>query len=55
MICPVCEHDIPVRERNYSKDGFIRCPDCHAVGHIDPKTLQETNYPPTSDGQNIDD
>ena len=53
-ICPVCEYDIPVRERNHSKDGFIRCPDCHAVRNIDPKTLQETNYPPT-DGEIIDD
>ena len=37
-ICPVCEHDIPVRERKHSKDGFNRYPDCHAVRHIDPKT-----------------
>ena len=46
-ICPVCERDIPVNERKYSKDGFIRCTDCYAVKHIDPKTFQETNYPPS--------
>ena len=53
-ICPVCERDIPVNERKYSKDGFIRCTDCHAVKHIDPKTFQETNYPP-SDEEDFDD
>lgn len=49
-LCPICAQHIPVSERKHSKDGFIRCPDCHAVKHIDPETLKETNYPP-SDGE----
>ena len=31
-ICPICDHQIP-EERNYIKDGFLRCHDCGAITH----------------------
>ena len=31
-ICPICEHQIP-EERNYIKEGFLRCQDCRAITH----------------------
>ena len=40
-ICPICAHQIPV-ERKHLTDGFIWCADCHAVKHIDSKTLKMT-------------
>ena len=30
-------------------DGFIWCADCHAVKHINSKTLKRTHYPPSED------
>ena len=48
-ICPICAHQIPV-DRKHLKDGFIWCADCHAVKHIDSKTLKKTHYPPSEDG-----
>ena len=31
-ICPICDHQIP-EERNYIKEGFLRCHDCGAITH----------------------
>ena len=31
-ICPICDHQIP-EERNYVKEGFIRCHDCGTITH----------------------
>ena len=31
-ICPICDHQIP-EERNYIKEGFLRCHDCGAIIH----------------------
>ena len=47
-ICPICAHQIPV-DRKHLADGFIWCADCHAVKHIDSKTLKRTHYPPSED------
>ena len=47
-ICPICVHQIPV-DRKHLTDGFIWCADCHAVKHIDSKTLKRTHYPPSDD------
>ena len=41
-ICPICDHQIP-EERNYIKEGFLRCHDCGAITHKNVKTL-ETNF-----------
>ena len=43
-ICPICDHQIP-EERNYIKEGFLRCHDCGAITHKNAKTL-ETNFFP---------
>ena len=47
-ICPICAHQIPV-DRKHLTDGFIWCADCHAVKHIDSKTLKRIYYPPSAD------
>ena len=39
-ICPICAHQIPV-DRKHLTDGFLWCADCHAVKHIDSKTLKK--------------
>ena len=31
-ICPICDHQIP-EERDYTKEGFLRCHDCGAITH----------------------
>ena len=41
-ISPICDHQI-LEERNYTKEGFLRCHDCGAVTHKNAKTL-ETNF-----------
>ena len=41
-ICQICDHQIP-EERNYIKEGFLRCHDCRAITHKKAKTL-ETNF-----------
>ena len=38
----ICDHQIP-EERNYIKDGFLRCHDCGTITHQNAKTL-ETNF-----------
>ena len=50
-ICPICVHQIPV-DRKHLADGFIWCANCHAVKHIDSKTLKRTHYPPSEDEDN---
>ena len=47
-ICPMCAHQIPV-DREHLTDGFIWCADCHAVKHIDSKTIKQTHYPASED------
>ena len=47
-ICLICAHQIPV-DRKHLTDGFIWCADCHAVKHIDSKTLKRTRYLPSED------
>ena len=47
-IYPICAHQIPV-DRKHLTDGSIWCADCHAVKHIDSKTLKRTHYPPSED------
>ena len=49
-ICPICDHQIP-EERNYIKEGFLRCHDCGAITHKNAKTL-ETNFHSPSKEQN---
>ena len=53
-ICPMCDNQIP-EERNYTKEGFLRCHDCGAVTHKNAKTL-ETNicYLPKEDNDEED-
>ena len=36
---PICDHQIP-EERNYIKEGFLRCHDCGAITHKNAKTLE---------------
>ena len=38
-IYPICDHEIP-EERNYIKEGFLRCHDCGAITHKNAKTLE---------------
>ena len=44
-ICPICDHHIP-EERNYIKEGFLRCHDCGAITHKKAKTLRPIFIPP---------
>ena len=45
-ICPICDHQIP-EERNYIKEGFLRCHDCGAITHKNAKTLENNFYSPS--------
>ena len=45
-ICPICDHQIP-EERNYIKEGFLRCHDCGAITHKNAKTLETNFYSPS--------
>ena len=40
--CPICDNQIP-EERNYTKEGFLRCHDCGAITHKSARKL-ETNF-----------
>ena len=51
-ICPICDHQIP-KERNYIKEGFLRCHDCGAITHKKAKTL-ETNSPSKEENEEED-
>ena len=41
-ICLLCDNQIP-EDRNYIKEGFLRCHDCGAITHKNAKTF-ETNF-----------
>ncbi|CAH3193302.1 unnamed protein product, partial [Porites evermanni] len=45
-ICPICDHQIP-EERNYIKEGFLRCHDCGLITHKNAKTLETNFYSPS--------
>ena len=47
-ICRIRDHLIP-EERNYIKEGFLRCHDCGAVTHKNAKTLEVNFYFPPKD------
>ena len=47
-ICPICDHQIP-EERNYIKEGFLRCHDCGAIAHNNAKTLETNFYSPSKE------
>ena len=49
-ICPICDHQIP-EERNYIKEGFLRCHDCGVNTDKNAKTL-ETNFYSASKEEN---
>ena len=42
---PICDHQIP-KERNYIKEGFLRCHDCGAITHKNAKKVETNFYPP---------
>ena len=43
---PICDHQIP-DERNYIKEGFLRCHDCGAITHKNVKTLKTNFFAPS--------
>ena len=43
----ICDHQIP-EERNYIKEGFLRCHDCGAITHKKAKTLETNFYSPST-------
>ena len=47
-ICPICDHQIP-EERNYIKEGFLRCHDCGAIAHKNSKSLETNFYFPSKE------
>ena len=51
-IYPISDHQIP-EERNYIKEGFLRCHDCGAITHKKAKTL-ETNSPSKEENEEED-
>ena len=53
-ICPICDHQIP-EERNYIKEGFLRCHDCGAITHEKAKTLETNFYSPSKEENEEDD
>ena len=42
-IYPICDHEIP-EERNYIKEGFLRCHDCGSTTHKNAKTLETKQF-----------
>ena len=44
-ICPICDHQIP-EERNYTKEGFLRCHDCGAILHAKRRRRWKPNSIP---------
>ena len=42
-IYPICDHEIP-EERNYIKEGFLRCHDCGSTTHKNAKTLETRQF-----------
>ena len=53
-ICPICDHQIP-EERNYIKEGFLRCHDCGAITHKKAKTLETNYYSPSKEEKEEED
>ena len=53
-ICPICDHEIP-EERNYIKEGFLRCHDCGAITHEKAKTLETNFYSPSKEENEEED
>ena len=53
-ICPICDHQIP-EERNYIKEGFLRCHDCGAITHKKAKTLETNFYSPSKEENEEED
>ena len=53
-ICPICDHQIP-EERNYIKEGFLRCHDCGAITHKKAKTLETNYYSPSKEENEEED
>ena len=45
---PICDHQIP-EERNYIKEGLLRCHDYGAVTHKNAKTLETNFYSPSKE------
>ena len=52
--CPICDHQIP-EERNYTKEGFLRCHDCGAITHKKAKTLETNFYSPSKEKNEEED
>ena len=53
-ICPIFDHQIP-EERNYIKEGFLRCHDCGAITHKKAKTLETNFYSPSKEENEEED
>ena len=53
-ICPICDHQIP-EERNYVKEGFLRCHNCGAITHKKAKTLETNFYSPSKEKNEEED
>ena len=53
-VCPTCDHQIH-EERNYMKDGFLRCHDRGAITHKYAKTLETTFYSRSEEGSEKED
>ena len=53
-IFPICDHQIP-EERNYIKEGFLRCDDCGAITHKNAKTLETNFYFPSKEENEEED
>ena len=53
-ICQICDPQIP-EERNYIKEGFLRCHDCGAITHEKAKTLETNFYSPSKEENEEED
>ena len=53
-ICPICDHPIS-EERNYIKEGFLRCYDCRAITYKNVKTLETNFYSPSKEDNEKED
>ena len=53
-LCPICDHQIP-EERNYIKEGSLRCHDYGAITHKNAKALETNFYSPSKEENKADD
>ena len=53
-IYPISDHQIP-EERNYIKEGFLRCHHCGAITHRKAKTLETNFYSPSKEENEEED